>query len=121
MYKLSMETIGFVWGKTRTSLDIWAQPSYLYDMKRFARITARLYHMAASQLRYIIEHTKLSVSESIKKSLSAFYEQLRPRASLPKEILMHSKLVGCAEADPKLSSTYKEALKTDWTKKNSYR
>jgi hypothetical protein len=90
-------------------------------MKHYARINARLDDTAANQLRYIIEHTKLSASESIKKSLSAYYEQLRLRASSPKEILMRNKLVGCAEADPKLSSTYKEALKADWNKKNGYR
>ena len=95
--------------------------SYLYDMKRFARVNARFDETAAEQLQSIVAQTKLSASEVLKRSVAVYYEQLRLRASCPQEIVRRNQLIGCAEAGPNLSSTYKKILSDAWSKKHGHR
>jgi hypothetical protein len=45
----------------------------------------------------------------------------KPAGKNPLAALLESELIGCAEADPKLSRNYKAELSKSWGKKHGYR
>lgn len=73
------------------------------------RINARLTEEEARQLAEVRARTGQTVSEVVRQAIRGYYQAVRG-ASAHRAIL-ESGLIGCAEADPDLSSGYKDALR----------
>jgi hypothetical protein len=75
------------------------------------RVNARFDRVAEEQVRYIVEHTGLTVSEVLKQSVAQYYERLRQERRTPYEIMQEMGVIGAfAGGDPNASSRIKEIV-----------
>jgi hypothetical protein len=75
------------------------------------RVNARFDRVAEEQVRFIVEHTGLTVSEVLKQSVAQYYERLRQERCTPYEIMQEMGVIGAfAGGDPNASSRIKEIV-----------
>lgn len=73
------------------------------------RVNARFDRVAEEQMRYIVEHTGMSVSEALKQSVAQYYERLRQEHRTPYEIMQELGVIGAYDGgDPDASIKVKE-------------
>ena len=75
------------------------------------RINARLDESRSRKLEFLSRATDLSTSDIIKQAIDVYYEQVRSRRPSAADVLNGSGFVGCGEASPDFSSSYKEAVR----------
>jgi hypothetical protein len=75
------------------------------------RINARLSEEETQQLAEVRARTGQTVSEVVRHALRGYYEAIRGEGVSARRAILESGLVGCGEADPDLSSSYKDALR----------
>lgn len=75
------------------------------------RVNARFDRVAEEQVRYIVEHTGMSVSDVLKKAVAEFYERLRQERRTPFEIMQDLGVIGAYDGgDPDASARVKETV-----------
>ena len=72
------------------------------------RINARLDEAHSKKLAYLQKFFHAGVSDVIKQALAAYYERVRGVPSNASAVLHDAGFVGCGQASPDLSETYKE-------------
>ncbi|MGH8655662.1 MAG: CopG family transcriptional regulator [Gammaproteobacteria bacterium] len=85
------------------------------------RINARLDEDHSRKLAYLTEVVHASVSDVIKQAIDAYYERVRGAQSNAGGILRGAGFVGCGQASPELSDTYKQEAKLLAEQKHGYR
>ncbi len=75
------------------------------------RISARLDEERSRKLAFLAKATNLGKSEIMKQAIDVLYEQVSTSRRRPAEILKASGFIGCGEAAPGLSESYKEDLR----------
>jgi uncharacterized protein len=85
------------------------------------RVNARFDHVAEEQVRYIVEHTGMSVSDVLKQSVAELYERLRREHRTPFEIMQEMGVIGAYRgSDPDGSTKVKEVVAEVLTRKFGY-
>lgn len=84
---------------------------------RGGRINARLEPELRAKVDFLRRRTKLGATEIIKLSIEQYYESVRRGPRAGKEVLSARGFIGCGEAEPTLSTTYKSVLATSLAKK----
>jgi hypothetical protein len=74
------------------------------------RISARLDDERSRKLDFLAKATDQGTSEIVKRAIDALYEEVRTRRPRPGEVLRKTGFIGYGEADPDLSTRYKEEL-----------
>jgi len=74
------------------------------------RINARLDQISSDQLTYIQQITNQGITDVIKSSISLYYQKIQQESNDSKSKLKQSGFIGCGEAEPELSATYKSTL-----------
>ncbi len=85
------------------------------------RINARLDESRSRKLEFLSRATDLSISDIVKQAIDVYFEQMRGRRPPPAEVLSDSGFIGCGEASPDLSESYKEAVRTLVAAKHDHR
>jgi hypothetical protein len=80
------------------------------DNSRF-RVNARFDRVGEEQVRYIVEHTGMTVSDVLKQSVAQMYERVRQKHRTPYEIMQEMGVIGAYDSgDPTGSSRVKEIV-----------
>ena len=75
------------------------------------RVNARFDRVAEEQLRYIVEHTGMNISEVLKESVAQFHARLRAERASPFEAAQALGLVGAfSGGDPAASESVKQVV-----------
>ncbi|HYD49703.1 MAG TPA: ribbon-helix-helix domain-containing protein [Terriglobales bacterium] len=74
------------------------------------RLNARIDDELAEKLAVLQRRTGKNVTEIVKESIAAYYEQTRGGPERALHQIRESGFVGCGESDADLSSTYKQRL-----------
>lgn len=74
------------------------------------RISARLDDERTRKLDFLARATDQGTSEIVKRAIDVLYEEVRARRPRPGEVLRKTGFIACGEADPDLSTRYKEEL-----------
>lgn len=75
------------------------------------RVNARFDHVAEEQVRYIVEHTGMSISDVLKQSVAELYGRLRRERRTPFEIMQEMGVIGAYQGnDPDGSTKVKEVV-----------
>lgn len=75
------------------------------------RVNARFDRVAEAQVRYIVEHTGMSVSDVLKRSVAEYYERLRKERATPFEIMQRTGVIGAYDGgDPDASVKVKQTV-----------
>ena len=74
------------------------------------RINARIDEELARKLEELGKLTGKSASAILKLALDAYYARVRGAPGHAKQALRAADFVGCADGDPELSASYKDAL-----------
>jgi hypothetical protein len=75
------------------------------------RVNARFDSVAEDQMRYIVEHTGMSLSEVLKQSVAQYYERLRRERRTPYELMQDLGVIGAHDGgDPDASVKVKETV-----------
>jgi hypothetical protein len=74
------------------------------------RVQAQLDDQRLQKVRYLAETTHASISEVIRQAIDLYYSRMNTDQPNPAEILIKSGFIGCGEASPELSTTYKSEL-----------
>ncbi len=75
------------------------------------RVNARFDRVAEEQMRYIVEHTGMSVSDVLKKAVADFHERLRQERRTPFEIMQDLGVIGAYDGgDPDASTKVKDTV-----------
>ena len=85
------------------------------------RINARLEAQQAHELEWLKRTTHAGTTEVIKNAIRAYYRDVKNTQAKPGRILRDTGFIGCGEADPELSATYKDALAQDLAVKHGHR
>lgn len=75
----------------------------------------------AGKLAYIQQQTQQDVSEVMQAAIDLYYEQLHPTSQTPFQAMQESGFVGCIQAEPDLSTSYKTLLRSVIQAKYDYR
>jgi predicted transcriptional regulator len=81
------------------------------------RINARIDDELAEKLEQLSKLTGKSTSAIVKLALDAYYDRIHMESAYPRQALLASGFVGCADGDPGLSTDYKDELKRSWSRK----
>lgn len=82
------------------------------------RLNARIDAELAAKLDRMQRRTNKSITEIVRESLELYYERFqRDEEGSSSRILQESEFIGCAEADPELSTTYKVHLHESLSRK----
>jgi hypothetical protein len=65
---------------------------------------------AANKLTYIQQQTGQDTEAILKTAIEQYYQQLQPSQKTALDIFQDLGLVGCIDADPNLSTTYKSVI-----------
>ena len=80
------------------------------DNGRF-RVNARFDRVGEEQVRYIVEHTGMTVSDVLKQSVAELYDRVRQKHRTPYEIMQEMGVIGeFAGSDPEGSTRVKEVV-----------
>lgn len=75
------------------------------------RVNARFDHEAEEQVRYIVEHTGMTISEVLKQAVAEYYQRLRRERRTPFEIMQEMGVIGeFAGGDPDASTRIRETV-----------
>lgn len=85
------------------------------------RIQTQLDEQRLKKLRYLAETTHTSASEILRQATDANFERISAARRSTATILLDSGFVGCGEASPKLSMTYKDKLNKSLGQKHGHR
>jgi hypothetical protein len=85
------------------------------------RINARLDEAHSKKLAYLQKVCHAGVSEVIKQALAAYYERVRGAPSNVSAALHDAGFIGCGQASPDLSETYKEEARLLAEQKHGHR
>ena len=85
------------------------------------RLNARLSDDEARQLEELRAATGDSVSEIVRLAIRHYHEATLGGRVAPSRALQASGFIGCASADPDLSTTYHDALRVDLERKHGHR
>jgi hypothetical protein len=73
------------------------------------RVNARFDRVAEEQVRYIVEHTGMTVSDVLKQSVTEMYDRVRQKHRSPYEIMKEMGVIGMVSGnDPAISAKVKE-------------
>ncbi len=78
--------------------------------RRAKRVNARLAADEVRKLGYLSKQEGKSVSEIIRAAIQRYYNEARAAEAAATAILDRSGFIGCGEAEPDLSITYKQHL-----------
>jgi antitoxin component of RelBE/YafQ-DinJ toxin-antitoxin module len=75
------------------------------------RVNARFDRVAEEQVRYIVEHTGMTVSDVLKQSVTELYARVRRERHTPFEIMQEMGVIGAySGGDPDGSTKVKEIV-----------
>lgn len=74
------------------------------------RVNARLTEDDARKLGYLSRHKGKSVSDVIRAAIQRYYRETRAAEATASGLIERSGFIGCGEAEPDLSTTYKRHL-----------
>jgi hypothetical protein len=74
------------------------------------RLNARIDDELAAKLERLRRRTNKSITEVVRASIELYYERFEEGAQSAAHILDGAGFVGCGDADPDLSTTYKDRL-----------
>lgn len=74
------------------------------------RLNARIDDELAAKLESIRNLTKQSTTEVVREALEHYHRMLTQKPALAYQLLDGSGFIGCGEAEPELSTQYKELL-----------
>ena len=74
------------------------------------QIITQLDDDVANKLTYIQQQTGQDTEAVLKVAIEHYYQQLQPRQKTALDIFQDLGLVGCIDADPDLSTTYKSVI-----------
>lgn len=80
----------------------------LDDMKKVARISARITLSASDKLKRIIEATNSNMSETIEKAIDLYFAEAVKRSPGSWKQLEKMGFIGCGEGPADLSTNYKK-------------
>lgn len=72
------------------------------------KISARLDDERSRKLEFLLEATGQRASEIVNRAIDVLYEEVRTQRPRAGEVLRRTGFVGCGEADPDLSTCYKQ-------------
>jgi hypothetical protein len=76
------------------------------------RLNARIDDQLAEKIERLRRRTNMSITDIVRASIELYYERFHDRdGGGAQRALEDAGFIGCAEADPDLSSTYKERLR----------
>lgn len=82
------------------------------------RLNARIDEELAAKLEHLRRRTNRSTTEIVRASIELYYERVREAEQSSERILRETGFVGCAEAEPDLSATYKTHLEESLSSKS---
>lgn len=85
------------------------------------RLNARISDEQAKQLEELRQATGGSTSDIVREALRRYYEEMCRRHVSANQVLEQVGFIGCGEADPELSTRYKEALTGSLEQKHGHR
>ena len=85
------------------------------------RINARLADDEARLLTELRARTGQTVSEVVREALRRYFRELFSEQARPRNVLVDAGFVGCAEADPDLSTAHEDSLREGLTEKHADR
>lgn len=85
------------------------------------RINARLDESRSQKLEFLSRATHLSTSDIVKQAIDVYYEQVRNGRPAPADVLADAGFIGCGDASPDLSGSYKEVVRSLVAAKHDHR
>ncbi len=85
------------------------------------RLSARLSDDEARQLEELRAVTGATASEVVRHAIRRLHEKTMGGRVEPSKALQATGFIGCASADPNLSATHEDALRTDLVRKHGHR
>ncbi len=80
------------------------------DAEPGLRVNARFDSEDADKLDYLVRTEGKSVTDVVRTAIRRYYESARAERAAKTGQLATTGFIGCAEADPDLSTTYKQQL-----------
>jgi hypothetical protein len=87
--------------------------------RNMKRVNARLTEDDARKLGYLSKHEAKSVSEVIRAAIQRYYRDTRAGKASASGLI--EEFIGCGEAEPDLSTNYKQHLTEYLLRKHGYR